>query len=342
MATRNRFVNAVYSASFALWFPLFRAMTRFVSRPILGAIARQTVGRFFALRPKYLAAIRGNFARILCEPLDSSRVAAAAREMIDQHSYHWIDFFYFAQRPFAEAQGLIAEIEGYEKIVAAEREGRGVILATAHLGNWYLGGMLLGGLDHPIQVVLKPDLFPVVERFRSEMHRRWGVGEIAVGDSYFSGVAVVRALAAGGILGIQCDRDFNNTGVAVEFFGRPAFLPRGPFAAAMVSGAPMFPSFILRDGERYRILIEDPLPIARGGEHETDLRANVERFVAILEKHVRRHPTQWYCFYPFWDDPSRHSPHGPAVAGPPRRSARGIAAPDSRGDALSRRSGGGR
>jgi len=330
MATRNRLVNAVYSASFATWFPLFRAMTRFVSRPTLGAIARQTVGRFFAFRPKYLAAIRGNFSRILGEPADSPRVQAAARDMIDQHSYHWIDFFYFAQRPFAEAQALIAEIEGYDKIVAAERHGRGVILATGHLGNWYLGGMLLGGLDHPIQVVLKPDRFPIVERFRSEMHRRWGVGEIAVGDSHFSGVAVMRALSRGGILGIQCDRDFNNTGIAVDFFGKPAYFPRGPFAAAMVSGAPMLPSFIFREGDRYRIVIEDPLPIARGGEHEADLRANAGRFVAILEKYVRLYPTQWYCFYPFWDDPSRKLPPGETGARPPRRASRGLAAPGSR------------
>jgi Kdo2-lipid IVA lauroyltransferase/acyltransferase len=326
MATRNRALNAAYSASFALWFPLFRALTRVLSREALFALARQTIGRFFALRPKYLAAIRENFAQILGEPPGSRRVAAAAREMIDQHSYHWIDFFYFAQRPFAQAQALISEIEGYEKIVAAERAGKGVLLATAHLGNWYLGGMLLGGLDHPIHVVLKPDRFPIVERFRREMHDRWGVREIAVGDTFLSGVAVVQALSRGQILGIQCDRDFNNTGIAVEFFGRPAYFPRGPFAAAMVSGAAFLPSFILREDDRYRIVIEDALPIARGGDHETDLRANVEGFVEILERYVRAHPTQWYCFYPFWDDPSRRRGTDGAPKGPPRLFPRASAA----------------
>jgi KDO2-lipid IV(A) lauroyltransferase len=92
----------------------------------------------------------------------------------------------------------------------------------------------------------------------------------------------------------------------------------------------MLPSFILREGDRYRIVIEDPLPVVRGGEHEADLRANVERFVAILEKYVRRYPTQWYCFYPFWDDPSRRSPPGAAVASPPRRASRRMASSDSR------------
>lgn len=320
MASRNRALNAAYSASFALWFPLIPALTRVLSRSQLGALARQTIGRYFALRPKYLAAIRENFAQILGEPADSPRVAGAAREMVNQHSYHWIDFFYFAQRPFAQAQALIVEIDGYDKIVAAERRGKGVLLGTAHLGNWYLGGMLLGGLDHPIHVVLKPDRFPVVEKFRSEMHRRWGVREIAVGDSFLSGVAVVQALSRGETLGIQCDRDFNNTGIPVEFFGRPAYFPRGPFAAAMVTGAALLPSFILREESRYRIVIEDELEISRGGNHEVDLRANVERFVRILEGYVRRYPTQWYCFYPFWDDPSRKPSRDGAGARGPRRA----------------------
>ena len=320
MATRNRVVNALYSATFYLWFPLFRAMTRVLPRPWLEAIARQTVGRFFRFRPKYLKAIRGNFSQIFHEPAESPRVVAAARDMIDQHSYHWIDFFYVSQRSFDEAHELVAGIEGYEKLLAARRRGKGVILATAHLGNWYLGGMLLGGLDHPIHVVLKPDRFPIVEKFRSRIHRKWGVEEIPVGETFLSGVAVVQALARGQILGMQCDRDFNNTGVAVEFFGRPAFFPRGPFTAAMVSGAAVLPSFILREGDRYRIVIEDELPISRGGSHAEDLRANLERFVRLLERYVKRYPTQWYCFYPFWDDPSRSEAAGRALK-PPRRRA---------------------
>lgn len=319
MASRSRVVNAVYSASFYLWFPLFRVLTRLLPRHALEWLARQTVGRFFRFRPKYLRAIRENYAQIFREPPGSPRVEAAAREMIDQHSYHWIDFFYVSQRTFEDAQALVAGIEGYERILEAQRRGKGVILATAHLGNWYLGGMLLGGLDHPIRVVLKPDRFPIVEKFRSGIHRRWGVEEIPVGETFLSGVAVVQALARGETLGVQCDRDFNNTGVSVDFFGRPAFFPRGPFAAAMVSGAAVLPSFILRDGDRYRIVIEGELEISRGGKHAEDLRANVERFVRLLETYVRRFPTQWYCFYPFWDDPSRRDAAARAVKGPKRR-----------------------
>lgn len=75
---------------------------------------------------------------------------------------------------------------------------------------------------------------------------------------------------------------------------------------AMATGATVLPAFIVRMPDaRYRAIIEEPLPIETGGERETALRANVARYVAILERYVRAHPEQWYCFYPFWDDPTR-------------------------------------
>lgn len=322
MATRSRLVNAAYSATFYLWFPLLRLLPSLLPRPFLYALARQTVGRFFRFRPKYLRAVRSNFAHVFGEPPDSPRVIAAAREMIDNHSYHWIDFFYFAGRSFSRARELVTGVEEHEKILAAEKRGRGVVLATAHLGNWYLGGFLLGGLKHEIKVVYKPDRFPIVEKLRSQMQRRWGVGEIPVGHTMLSAVPVVQALSAGQIVAMQCDRDFNNTGICVEFFGSPAFFPRGPFVAAMATGATFLPSFVVRlPDHRYRVMIEEPLEISRGGTHEEDVRHNVERFVRLLERYVAKYPTQWYCFYPFWDDPTRKLTPAKKTVGPPRRKS---------------------
>jgi KDO2-lipid IV(A) lauroyltransferase len=74
----------------------------------------------------------------------------------------------------------------------------------------------------------------------------------------------------------------------------------------MASGAVVLPAFIvgLPDG-RYRAIIEEPLPIVAGGDRDAALRANLVAYVALLERYVRRYPEQWYCFFPFWDDPSR-------------------------------------
>ena len=96
-------------------------------------------------------------------------------------------------------------------------------------------------------------------------------------------LAVLRALEGNAIVAMQGDRDFNNTGVAVPFFGREAYFPRGPFRVAMAMNAVVLPAFILRtpDG-RYRAVIEEPLEMVRKGDRDAALRENMSRYVAIL------------------------------------------------------------
>jgi KDO2-lipid IV(A) lauroyltransferase len=134
------------------------------------------------------------------------------------------------------------------------------------------------------------------------------VTEIPIDRSFTPTLAVLRALSENAIVAMQGDRDFNNTGVAVPFFGRGAYFPRGPLRVAMATDAAVLPAFIVRvaDG-RYRAILEEPLAIDRGADREAALARNLARYVAILERYVRQYPDQWYCFYPFWDDPSRRS-----------------------------------
>ena len=99
--------------------------------------------------------------------------------------------------------------------------------------------------------------------------------------------------------------DLRVTGEAAD--GREALeLVRGGELDVLLLVAAVLPAFIIQmpDG-RYRAVVEEPLTVESGGDREAALRVNLERYVAILERYVREFPEQWYCFYPFWDDPSR-------------------------------------
>ncbi len=316
MSSRNRLVRAVASATSHVWFPTSLFVARNVPRPISYALARRVGGGYFRLRPKYRSAIRANLSIILGLPGDSPAVLRAADEMVRGHSCAWLDFLHFASRPAQDSESLVGGVEGFSRLLEARERGRGVLLLTAHLGNWEIGGLMLARVRQPIHVVLVPDIFPGVERIRRQLHARAGVTEIPIDRSFVPTLAVMRALGQNEIVAMQGDRDFNNTGIAVPFFGRDAWFPRGPLRVAMATGATVLPAFIVRmpDG-RYRAIIEEPLPIASGdATREEALRTNVGRYVAILERYVRAHPDQWYCFYPFWDDPSRKQPPAAAAA----------------------------
>jgi len=306
MASRNRLVRAVASATSHVWFPLSLALARRLPRRLLRAISRQTTMRFMQLRPKYQNALRANLAVILGRPAASREVRSTARNLLDAHFTAWIDFLHFATRPPEEAARLVESVVGYSRIVEAREQGNGVLLLTGHLGNWEIGGLMLAEMRQPIHVVLVPDIFPAVEQARRALHERAGISEIRVDRSFAPTLAVLRALKSNAIVAMQGDRDFNNTGIAVQFFGKEAFFPRGPLLMAMSTSATVLPAFIVRvpDG-RYRAIVEEPLAIVKEGDRETALAENVRRYVAILERYVGQNPEQWYCFYPFWEDPSR-------------------------------------
>jgi KDO2-lipid IV(A) lauroyltransferase len=258
------------------------------------------------LRPKYQRALRANLSVILKRPSSSPEVRRAARRLLDAHFTAWLDFLHFATRPPEEAARLVESVVGYSRIVEGRQRGSGVLLLTAHLGNWEVGGLMLAEMREPVHVVLVPDIYPAVEKARQALHARAGIREIRVEGSFAPALAVLRALKENAIVAMQGDRDFSNTGIAVPFFGRDAWFPRGPFLVAMATPATVLPAFIVRvpDG-RYRAIVESPLEIERDGDREAALRRNVERYVAILEHYVAENPEQWYCFYPFWEDPTR-------------------------------------
>jgi lauroyl/myristoyl acyltransferase len=308
MASRNRLVRALASTTSYIWFPLVLFVARHVPRRLARSIARRVARGYFWARSKYLNAVRANLAVILGRSEDSGVVRGIAGTMVSSHFSAWLDFLHFASRPARESARLVESVVGFSRIVEARQKGKGVLLLTAHLGNWEVGGFMLAQVKIPIHVVLVPDIFPGVERVRRRLHRLAGVNEIPIDRSFVPTLAVMRALEENGVVAMQGDRDFNNTGIAVPFFGHEAYFPRGPLRVAMATGATVLPAFIIQvpDG-RYRAVVEEPLTVEREGDREAALRTNLQRYVSILERYVRKFPEQWYCFYPFWDDPSRRA-----------------------------------
>src|SRR5262249_13946083 len=246
MSSRNRLVRAVASATSHIWFPATLAVARNLPRRIVQPVARRLGQFYFRVRSKYTNAVRSNLSVILREPESSARVVEAADAMFRGHFAAWFDFLYFASRPLEESTRLVEGVEGFSHIVEGRQKGQGVLLLTAHLGNWEVGGFMLAQVRMPIHVVLVPDIFPGVERARRRLHEKGGVTEISIDRSFVPTLSVMRALEENGIVAMQGDRDFNNTGIAAPFFGREAYFPRGPFRVAMATGAAVLPAFIIQ------------------------------------------------------------------------------------------------
>ncbi|HJW32573.1 MAG TPA: lysophospholipid acyltransferase family protein [Holophagaceae bacterium] len=304
----SRVLGLVYKAVFGTLFPLFEFAARSFTRRERGLeICDQVMEAFVALRPKYLEAVKGNMAQVTGLGHDHPEVERLARQMVKQHTYAWLDFVWFGQRPPEAAMDNVASLEGMERLDAALAEGKGVILLTAHAGNYELGGLLLRSRELSVHAVYKPDRFEAVESLRTRMREAAGVVGIPVTEGGFSTLPLVKVLREGKLVGMQGDRDFSLNGLPIPFCGREAYFPRGPWELAAMTGAPILSTFFYLDAEhRFHARFGEPIRISGvRGERMQSIEAGMRAYAADLEALVRQDPSQWYCFYPFWDDPAR-------------------------------------
>ena len=191
--------------------------------------------------------------------------------------------------------------EGIGRISRAVSQGRGAILALPHLGGWEWGGFWMVQQGYPLTVVVEalepPELFEWFAGFR----RSLGMEVVPVGPE--ATAAVMRALRAGGVVCLLCDRSIGGSAaVDVEFFGERTDLPAGPAALAMRTGAALLPSAVYFDGpgEGHLAVVRPELSTARTGTFRSDVARITQALAAELEVLVRRSPTQWHLMQPNW------------------------------------------
>ena len=288
-------------------------------------LARGVIFLVMAVYPRPKRQVRKTLARVIGKGEGSWPVRRAASAMFRHLAFYWLDLFRFAQLPAEAALAVCDEVEGLATLNAAFAEGKGVVLLTGHLGNWELGGVVLGRDRLPISVVYVKDKFEGAESYRSFLRRQADIEEIAIEPhASWSSLPVLRALRAGRVVAMQGDRDFDGRGIAAPFFGVKVRFPRGPFLVALLTGAPIVPAFITYTPRfRFAGRFAEPIRVVPTGDREGDLDLAVQRWAAILEDEVRRHPDQWYTFYDYFAEHGEPAPERelPAPAAAPQQAS---------------------
>ena len=188
---------------------------------------------------------------------------------------------------------------GREYLDAALAAGKGVIILTAHFGNWELLGASLTLNGYPLNVIARPLRKEQLEKFIRTYREAVGMRVI-----YNRGAAVkqaLRCLKKNEMLGILPDVDTKVDGVFVDFLGRLAYTPYGPVALAIKTQASLLPTLIIRQpDDTHHVVIEKPLQLQLTGRKDIDFMVNTQRFTKVIESYIRAHPTQWIWMHPRW------------------------------------------
>ncbi len=252
---------------------------------------------YFFLDRRGREAVVDNLRRVYAfkrESVTERELGLVARAAFQYFGKYLVDFFRFSRLSEDDIRRLVV-VEHPEYVEQARALGKGVILVTAHLGNWELGGAVLASMGYPINaVVLKQPSVKLNEFFQKHRRQR-GMTIIPVGHA---ASAMVSALQRNELVALLADRDYSMRNDFVEFCGAPACLPRGPAWMAERTGAPVVPGFMLRRADDTFVLRLYP-PIVPGPELGRE--AIQQKIGEVLEDGVCGNPSQWFMFEKVWD-----------------------------------------
>ena len=197
--------------------------------------------------------------------------------------------------------------EGMDRYITAEnmhyfedafKKGTGMLLLTAHFGNWELLGAWLTWKGYPLKVVGTPINNPKLDQLITETRNQAGYINIARGTGTRE---IVRALREGCPLGMLIDQDTRVKGVFVDFFGKKANTPSGPVILARRFNIPIICGFMhLEKDMTYHIEFFPPINVSDSGDPEADLIEDVQKCSDMVEQMVRRYPEQWVWIHRRW------------------------------------------
>lgn len=191
----------------------------------------------------------------------------------------------------------VVTLEGLEHLAAAQRAGRGVIVLTAHLGNWELGAAYLHRMGHAISAAALPHANARMDRLINCQRSLCGVEAIPLGPGAMR--EALRRLHDGRLFGVLGDWDFGGDGLACPMGRGTLVVARGPAVLSQRSGAPIVPMAMIREGPWvFRLRCAPPLQAEAGAPTETAVARLVQAYAAGMAHWVLEYPEQWLMFQP--------------------------------------------
>ena len=184
--------------------------------------------------------------------------------------------------------------EGFEHYETAMARGKGLLFATAHLGNWELSAFAHALMAAPMNVVVRPLDNPIVDGIVEQ--RRAMSGNTLLSKRDFAR-SILQALKKNQAVGILMDQNTAaENGAFVPFFGKPACTNTTFAKLAARSGAAVIPGFAVWDASERRYVLRFYPAVDISGDEVED----TARIAAAIEAAIRENPEQWLWIHRRW------------------------------------------
>jgi len=200
-------------------------------------------------------------------------------------------------------------IEGRENLDTALAKGQGVIVLSAHLGNFFLAGTRLAIENYPTYVLINQPRNRQFARFMDDYRLKVQQKTIHARPRREALRELNRVLRRNELAIVIADEYRSSNGIHVTFFGRTVLARRGPATLALRTGAAVVPIYLVHDkGQGLKMIIEPELDLIRTDRDKAAIRENTLRMTQWLEKTVRAYPEQWNWMNIHWQEDMDNSP----------------------------------
>jgi lauroyl/myristoyl acyltransferase len=247
--------------------------------------------------------LRANLAVATGGRLDDAALDDLTRRGMRSYARYWQEAF---RLPVISRERIVAQsvLTGREHLERARAEGRGIVLALPHSGNWDAAGVWLvdwlGGEFLTVAERLEPESL-----FRRFVEFREGLGMRVVpltGGERPSAAVLREWLTAGGTTCLLVDRDLSGGGVPVGFFGRPTTMPGGPALLAAQTGAALLPAVCQFDGAGWRFVVHPPVPVDGPGRLRDRVTTAMQQVADAFAATLAEQPEDWHVLGRIWAD----------------------------------------
>lgn len=259
----------------------------------LGCIVGNLAGRILIKEKKRLIQNLDFAYGNTLDLISKNKIAQGVFENYGRNSLEWI----VQDKEVKKNWKTFVEIQGIDFLNQALGKGHGAIMTTGHFGNWELLAAVIMSGSYTGAVVAQRIYFEPFNQILIKLRQKSKVETVYRDDSPKK---LIRLLKDNGIIGVLPDQDVDSlSGVFVKFFGHETYTPSGPAVLARLTGAPLIPCFMIRDGYKHKLFIENPIYVRENGE-EHDICDAMQIWSSILERYIRLYPEQWVWTHRRW------------------------------------------
>jgi len=267
--------------------------------PVGASLAGRLLFRFLPFRRDVILA---NLKRVYGDTVPPTEIVALAQAHYG-HLWRLAGEFLRFRWLSAASKAALVRVENIDAFIAAQQQGKGVLVLTGHFGNWEVATIAgianypqVRGRFHFVRRAIKPSWLDAI------VTRRFNQAGFGVIGKRGSLDRILDLLAAGDVIVFPFDQHAGPPdGIEVEFFGHPAWTFKSLAIIALATGAPVLPATSWREEDgRHVLRFEEPMAPIETDDTNEAIRRNTRAYNAVLERLILVRPEQWYWVHRRW------------------------------------------